>query len=254
MAAPRDEQPIFVGIGLDFETGDTDCQNGACTQLAIHATRLDSWEIIDSYVAYFSPYNKKDLGGKRKKVLKTKGEQLSIEIPMVYKQEALDYSGITMDMLRKQGLPLEDIAHETLELVKRCTLSKMKVAKPFLIGQNITFDVGFLQQLMEYAGTTKEFAKVFAGHTDFYGNFQPHYVDTIDLGRLALAHDPSVVSYNLEIMSEKLGIELDDAHDASADVMATLNVAIALSQRMRNGAGGAVISHQSEKTRQHFKI
>lgn len=167
MAVPKDEQPIYVGIGLDFETGDIDCQNGACTQLAIHATRLDTWEIIDSYVAYFAPYNKKELGGKRKKVLKSKGEQLVVESPMDYKQIALDYSGITMDVLRKQGIPLEQIAQETINLVERCTLSKMKVAKPFLFGQNITFDIGFLQQLMEYAGLAKEFAKVSAGYTDF---------------------------------------------------------------------------------------
>ena len=69
-----------------------------------------------------------------------------------------------------------------------------------------------------------------------------------------MANDPSVTSYKLEIMSEKLGIELDDAHDASADVMATLNVAIALSQKMRNGDSGETAIHKVEKSRKHFKI
>lgn len=251
MAAPSNEKTIYVGIGLDFETGDLTCQDSACTELALHAMRLDTWEIIGSYVNYFSPYNKKDLGGQRKKVLKTKSEKIIEEVPMKYADKALEYSGITMDMLRKQGVPLEEIARATIKLAEEATLSKAKVAKPFLIGQNITFDVGFLQQMFEYAGLTKEFAKVFAGYTDFYGNFQPHYVDTIDLGRFA---DPEMDSYKLEIMAERFGVELDDAHDASADVMATLNVAIALGQKMRNGGIGETTQHTTEKSRVHFKI
>lgn len=247
-------EPIYIGVGLDFETGGLKCTQSALTQVAVHIMRLDTFEIIGSYQAYFTPYNKKSFGGKRKKVVKTKGEQLEIEEPMEYDQKALDYSGIAMSTLNKEGKDLEVIAREVLDLVKSCTLSKAKVAKPVLIGQNITFDIGFLQQLMFYAGLEKEFAKVFAGYTDFHDNFQPSYIDTIDLGRLAMCHDPSVTSYKLEIMSEKLGLELFDAHDASADVMATLNVAIAIAGRMRNGEGGDATVHVVEKSRGHFKI
>lgn len=57
------------------------------------------------------------------------------------------------------------------------------------------------------------------------------------LGQLALCHLPNVDSYKLEIMSERLGIELDDAHDADADVSATTNVAAVLTQRMRSEGG-----------------
>ncbi len=41
MAAPSNEKTIYVGIGLDFETGDLTCQDSACTELALHAMRLD---------------------------------------------------------------------------------------------------------------------------------------------------------------------------------------------------------------------
>ena len=44
-------------------------------------------------------------------------------------------------------------------------------------------------------------------------------------------------SYKLEIMCEHLGVELDDAHDADADVSATTNVAAVLTQRMRSIGG-----------------
>ncbi|WP_255491146.1 exonuclease domain-containing protein, partial [Dysgonomonas sp. 520] len=97
--------------------------------------------------------------------------------------------------------------------------------------------------------------KVFAGKIDFYGNFQPHYIDTIDLARLTLANDPTVNSYKLELIAERLNLELDDAHDADADVTATLNIVRVCSGRMRNCEGGGDNGiMKREKTRNHFKI
>lgn len=130
--------------------------------------------------------------------------------------------------------------------------------KPFLIGQHIAFDEGFLCQMMEYAGLMNELKKVLRGDEDFYGNWHPLYVDTIVLGQLALCHLPEVNSYKLEIMCENLGIELGDAHDADADVSATTNVAAVLTQRMRSIGGeydgeNLAIS-KAEKSRKHFKI
>lgn len=129
--------------------------------------------------------------------------------------------------------------------------------KPFFIGQNIGFDMGFLQQIMEYAGLMKELSKLVRGTTDFYGHFQPLYIDTIVLGQFALSHLDNVTSYKLEIMAEKLGVELDDAHDADADVTATTNVAMVCAKRMRNANGsddGGMTMTQKEKSRGHFKI
>lgn len=173
---------------------------------------------------------------------------------MEYQQEALTYSGITMDTLYNQGVDLKEIARDVIEFGKRATLTNGRQTKPVLVGQNITFDIGFVQQLMCYAGLMKEFEKVFVGSYDFYGNFQPKYIDTIDLGRLAFANDPTMTSYKLELIAERLGIELDDAHDAGADVTATLNVAIVCSNRLRNNSGTGVNLQRAEKTRLHFKI
>ena len=47
--APKAEQKIYVGIGLDFETGGLDCRECACTQIALQAVRLDTWQTIDSF-------------------------------------------------------------------------------------------------------------------------------------------------------------------------------------------------------------
>ena len=251
MAVPKVEPKIFTAIVLDFETGGLDSKDCAITQIAMQAVRMDTWELLESYQNYIAPYNQQD--HLRRKVLKTR-QQLEIQIPMNYDDKALAYSGVTMDTLHSRGVGLSVVAGDVIEFVKRNTLSKGAQCKPMIIGQNITFDMGFLQQMMNYTGLAKEFAKVFAGATDFYGNFQPHYLDTLTLGRMAFAHRADITSYKLELLAERFGIELDDAHDAQADVSATLNIAAVCAHRLKQEGGTVTTISKGEKTRNHFKI
>lgn len=254
---PKAEFRIYTAIVLDFETGGLDCRECACTQIAMQAVRLDTWQVLDRYERYIMPYHKQDVAGiPKRKVLKTRQVLAEEEegVPMKYETVALTYSGITVEMLHSMGNDLKAVAADVIGFARKNTLSKGKQYKPILIGQNITFDIGFLQQLVAYAGLTKEFEKVFAGSLDFYGNFQPKYLDTIDLGRMTLCHLPDVTSYKLEILSERLGIELEDAHDAAADVTATLHVAAACASRLRQEGEGGIVIQKKEKTRVHFKI
>lgn len=254
--APKTEQKIYTGIGLDFETGGLDCRECACTQISLQAVRFDTWQVMERYEAYVAPYCRQDAGLPKKKVLRTRHEQAREEnVPMKYEQTALDYSGITMDMLRSQGADIRDIAETVIAFARRNTLSGGKQCKPVLVGQNIAFDVGFLQQMMNYAGLVAEFEKVFAGTKDYYGNFQPHYIDTLHIGRLAFAADTEVTSYKLELIASRLGVELDDAHDAAADVTATLDILGVYASRLRNAEDGAAgMAQKKEKTRKYFKI
>ena len=254
MAAPAVENRIYTAIGLDFETGGLDPVRCACTQIALEAIRLDTLEVFDRYAAYIAQYCKQELGAARRKVLRSKHELAQPTERMDYEPRALEYSGITMERLEAQGVDLKEVAGAVLRFAERATLSKGTQCKPVLIGQNITFDIGFLTQLMSYAGLTKEYEKTFAGKTDFYGNFQPLYLDTILLARLALAADTGVTSYKLELVAERLGIELDDAHDAGADVAATLEIARVCAARMRNSEGAVTETAPKEKTRNHFLI
>ena len=239
--APKTEQKIYVGIGLDFETGGLDCRECACTQIALQAVRFDTWQVFDRYQAYIAPYGKQE----------AKEPEY---VPMKYEQTALDYSAITMEMLRTQGVDMKKVAGEVIAFAKRSTLSKGYQCKPVLVGQNIAFDIGFLQQLMNYAGLAAEFEKTFSGTKDYYGNFQPHYIDTLVMGRLAFAADPEVTSYKLELVASKLGVELDDAHDAAADVTATLDILGVYTSRLRQTEGTATAMQKKEKTRKYFKI
>jgi DNA polymerase III epsilon subunit-like protein len=254
MATPVVDSKIFTAIGLDFETGGLDCTRCACTQVAVQAIRLDTLEVFDRYAAYISPYHKQELGAAKRKVLKTRHELSRPSERMDYEQVALDYSNLTMDILIRQGVDMKEVAAGIIRFAQKSTLSKGVQCKPILIGQNIAFDIGFLQQLMNYAGLAAEFEKAFAGKKDFWGNFQPLYIDTILLSRLALAGDPSMASYKLELLAERFGIELDDAHDAAADVAATLDIVRVCSARLRSNEEGGVTLTKQPKTRDHFKI
>lgn len=155
MAAPAVENRIYTAIGLDFETGGLDPVRCACTQIALEAIRLDTLEVFDRYAAYIAQYCKQELGAARRKVLRSKHELAQPTERMDYEPRALEYSGITMERLEAQGVDLKEVAGAVLRFAERATLSKGTQCKPVLIGQNITFDIGFLTQLMSYAGLTK---------------------------------------------------------------------------------------------------
>lgn len=257
MAKEKDEKEPIVIFTLDFETGGLDSQKHACTQIAIHATRLDTFERLGSYVQYIAPYKRKEIKKivAKKKVLKSKYD-VEDQPMMEYTEDGFKYSGLTMDVVEEKGVDFQTVAEEVVDFIKEYATKPSNGELPFLVGQNIEFDKGFFMQMMEYAGLTKEVSKVLKGHVDFYGNWQPTCIDTLLLGQIALCANPNVNSYNLEIMCESLGVELVDAHDANADVTATTNVVATLAKRMRenDGTGSGISLGKTEKTRKHFKI
>ncbi len=259
MAAPVEKSNIVTALVYDFETGGLDATRCAATQISIHAVRLDTFEVMEKYTAYIYPYNRKsELGKPKRKMLKNKYESDDEEL-MDYEIVALKYSDITMDMLYTMGKPLEDVCREICDFIKRNTFPVVASNKPFLIGQNPLFDKKFLQQIMLYTGLWDEFCKLVRGEKDFWGNFQPTHLDTILLSQLTFDNDKSITTWKLESMAERLGIDLDDAHDADADVTATREIVRVLTARMREVSGGSnavggLAAEKQEKLRDHFKI
>lgn len=261
MAAPKEKVNTVTAIVFDFETGGLDAQKCAATQISLHAVRLDTFEIMEKLNLYISPYfYKSGLDKPARKVLKTKYEmQEEKERLMEYNQVALDVSGITMETLYAKGQDLQSVCRQILDFVQRNTLQVTASNKPFMVGQNVLFDIAFMQQIMLYTGLYDEFAKTFDGKKDFWGHFQPYYMDTILLAKLAMDNDKTINSWKLELSAERLGIDLDDAHDADADVTATREIVRVLTARMRNteentNATGMLLAEKREKMRNHFRI
>lgn len=259
MAAPTEKTNVVTAIVYDFETGGLDCTKCAATQISLHAVRLDTFEVMEKYSSYIYPYNKKPAIGKpQKKVLKSKYDIEEEEL-MAYEKRALEITDITMDMLYSMGKPLEVVCQEICDFIQRNTLPVVASNKPFMIGQNPLFDNGFMQQIMLYSGLWPDFCKLVRGNKDFWGNFQPAQLDTIMLSQLTFDNDKSISTWKLEAMAERLGIDLDDAHDADADVTATREIVRVLTTRMRgetpeSAAIGSIVTEKKDKLRNHFKI
>lgn len=261
MATPKEKTNVVTAIVFDFETGGLDIQKCAATQISLHAVRLDTFEVMETLNMYISPYHyKAGLDKPVRKVLKSKYEMQEDDSPMMtYTDKALEVSGITMDMLTVKGVELKTVCESIIDFIQRNTFHVTANNKPILVGQNVLFDIGMMQQIMLYTGLYDKFSKVVDGKKDFWGHFQPYYIDTIALAKLAFDHDKSISSWKLELTAEKLGIEMDDAHDADADVVATRDIVRVLTARMRNAEGasnavGALSASNKDKLRNHFKI
>lgn len=257
--AGKDKSTVITAFVFDFETGGLDCRECAATQVSIQAIRLDTFELMETYNSYILPYKYQENAGKPpKKVLKSKFDKDEAPL-MAYTEKALDYSAITMDMLYGRGVELDIVCDEILAFIERNTLNVGKSNLPILVGQNVGFDIGYFQQIFVYTKKYDKLKKLLRGTVDFFGNFQPYYIDTIELCQLAFNHDRSINSYKLELEAEMLGIELDDAHDADADVTATREVLQVLTKRMRQKEGESadtsdMVQNKKQKLRDHFKI
>lgn len=261
MAAPKEKTNVVTAIVFDFETGGLDAQKCAATQISMHAVRLDTFEVMDELNLYILPYNyQPGIDKPRKKVVRSKYDLQDDNAPLMeYNDRALDVSGITMELLDAKGVELKCVCEQIIDFITRNTLPVVASNKPILVGQNVLFDIAFLQQIMLYTGLYDKFSKAVDGRKDFWGHFQPYYIDTIALAKLAFDNDKSISSWKLELTAERLGIEMDDAHDADADVVATQEIVRVLTARMRNNSGesnvvGSLAISHKDKLRNHFKI
>lgn len=252
----------FVGITIDFETGGLPSaklpfRDIAITQISLNAFRLKDMEMVDRMVMYVYPYHRQP-----QKKLKKKDEEIKEEL-MEYSQAALDFTGITMSMLKEHGEDITIVGQKALSFIERNVIARTKTGapvkqfKPIFLGQNFPFDAQFWAQLMERSGLEKEASKLLSGTEDYWGNFQPTYIDTLQLSRLALCDDENFTAYSLGMVADRLGLPLFDAHDAQADTDATFNVLAYFVSKLR-GAGGSALNDASffeqEKERLHFKI
>lgn len=127
--------------------------------------------------------------------------------PAVWEREAIEPAAA----VKRIGQFLRE--HATTEMVSQRTGRPYKVAT--LAGHNVQFDAGFLQAL-------------FKAH----GAFVPASYRVMDTCSLALwtyhGRADAPKTFKLGELAKHLGVELEGAHDALADVRATVAVARAL--------------------------
>lgn len=206
-------------IIFDVETGGLTPEKNAITEFALLSIRGDDFSELTRYQTYVQQYDDN----------------------LEYTEGALNATGIGWKEINS-GKSIQNVINDIVDQFKQSSVGKNKRDKPVLVGHNVQFDIGFLNQIMSYSKTKVDLSKLLAGNWDYYGNFRPVYFDT---QHLAMAKWQQEKSYKLEKCIEKAGLDLTDAHNAMNDVEGTKELFVKLIQDLRSSSS----SQQSEEKR-----
>lgn len=177
-------------IGMDFETGGTD--SSVHPGLTAYFCALDeNLNVLDELELKIKPDDK-----------------------YVVEQEALKINGINLEkhLLDPQTISMKEAGEKLIDFLSRSTKKDNKSkAKPLALGHNVSFDIGFVLQLI----TKKQW-----GDFVHYGNICTFSMSTglKDAGLL-----PASVG-KLESLAKHFGIKQEKAHTAKEDTLVMVAV------------------------------
>lgn len=221
----------------DFETGGLDPRKNAVTEFAMVGIHGDTLQEVCRFNEYL---------------------QYNYNPALVYDQKALDITGINIEDLKAYGLPIKEFGEKLVECLAAVMAVTDRYYKPILVGHNITFDIGFMQAVAKECKI--DLSKYLDGMTDFYGNFQPSYIDTRRLANMKFQgmEDNPIENYKLGTVLDRLGVELHDAHRAINDVLGTKEGFTAFINDLRSNGGvlDGLVSGINKKIRfrNHFQF
>lgn len=221
-------------IIFDFETGGLDTNKNPVTEIALTAISGTDFKIIDSYQQLILPYDE----------------------TLMYEDKAAKVSGITKDLLYSEGVSIDQVSEATINLFKTANIGQEKTAglRPILVGHNVQFDIDFLHHMLYY-GLGKDYQKamkdVLHGREDRFGNFQPTYIDTWTICKSWFQEEGELLDYKLSTISEKLGVDINNAHRAMNDVTSTTEV---LRRYLTNLRSSYTANHKGQREGFKFPI
>lgn len=145
---------------------------------------------------------------------------------------ALKANGLTRDQINS-GEDLNVVVDNIIKFSEMANKGRKAGKKTFLVGQNVLFDIGFLQQIFKYA--KKDISKYFECKEDFFKNQIPASLDTLLMGRTKHASDDLKVKFGLRDLCIYENIDLINAHRAMNDVEATTDLFLQFMQGVRSG-------------------
>lgn len=185
-------------ILYDWETGGLDSKLNPVMEFAAIVLDGRSLEEIIRYDNLIKPYDSK----------------------LIYDPKAMEFTGITKEMCISDGIDMKQLGEDLQALFKEAgggLNSKSAGYFPILVAHNAGFDNAFMQHAAHY--TKIELKKYLFGKEDFYGNFQPMYIDTVPLCRQVWRnHDPGPADNKLQTACQYANIDIVDAHRAINDV------------------------------------
>lgn len=187
------------------------------TQIGALVIDAETLEDIDAFDCYIKPYGK------------------------VIDQRAMDYTGLSVDFLEKEGLPVKDAYQGFTTFLQKHLPSKRPQDKHTFCAHNAKFD----KQMLE------PFFKENKG--DFYDYFCEDSLCTWRLGIMQWGGDLEVTQFKLPILAEKANLEKTQNHDAMNDVWQGADLLKFYIRNMRNGGNSEAVEKQ-ERFRANFKF
>jgi DNA polymerase III epsilon subunit-like protein len=149
-----------------------------------------------------------------------------------YTSKAAEVSGITIEMLEKEGIDIQDVYQNVRKVLEK---NKKGRLKPIIIFQNKPFDLPFLENL-------------FIIFNDDFHKYIDRVEDTLDWARLKWPEKPK---YNLASIADYCGLDLTDAHRALPDTIITAQIFIHFMKCLRGEGSG---QQSVNKFREGFKF
>jgi len=220
----------FNAIPVKTEKGEVKEPGNPFTELALLSINGDTLEEIDRTSFLFKPYDP----------------------TLVYSPQALEVTGITMDLLEKEGKTLAECKELFIEHMEKSNIQKHVKYRTIMVGHNPLFDNDFLK---EFARRTKiDLSRYCFGKVDSNKNYHIHYEDTqILAGRMAYGHDENLINHKLGTVVAHMGLDLNNAHRALQDVIATKDILVDLIKRMRS-QGGSMTDNARYRYRTQFNF
>lgn len=206
--------PLNV-IVFDLETGGLWCHNNPIIEIALVGIN-QNLEKVFTYENYVKPYKGK------------KTEEFPLGKELIVTKEALDANGINMKEVMDKGLDAKKVYKDLVEKFKNFKSGKFQ--KPLLAGHNIgSFDLAFLEYLFDL------FEEPSANGVNALYKYVDRFVfDTITYSRLKFGMK-ELPDYQLGNICKSFGIELNDAHRALNDTLATTDLVCKYISDIREG-------------------
>lgn len=219
---------------LDCETGGLNPKQNPITQIALIAVDASSLKEIERWETIISPYGELEIS-----------------------TTAIDKTMVTMNDLKK-GLDAKQVVSNMIRFFKAASRNaKHPSQKPVIVGHNVSFDVAFISELFALNGKD-----LFEYVSD--NNQVINQIDTLQLSRLFWGGDlvkGEDVSFTLSSCLRRAGLDLNDAHGAMNDVLATLRLFMffrnefsKVNKLAKKDSSVADSENNDLKTRRFFKI
>jgi len=211
-------------IVFDCETGGLSPKRNPITEIALIACEFGTFKEINRFETFVRPY-----------------------ADLVIEEKALEMTNITLKEIN-QGIDYKELVKLLIQFFQLSTPRGGKGNRfyPILVGHNVSFDIGFVKEIFQFAGRNLH---------DYVASNNEE-VDRICTLKLSKAKWIDNGKYNLEACCKRAGITLTDSHRAMADVAATKKLVEILLKPVIKNAKGEVEEETNgvQEFRKQFEI